>query len=257
MLDDTLPVSLQYQLRSKLLEKIDKKFWSPGSQIQSERELCDEYGVSRITVREVLKGLVQEGYLVRKQGKGTFVSLPKFEHELSSSYSLSQELEKEGLHSDFRILAFKECSATSFLRQTLGLSQEETLFEITRLRFIGDELFAWERAYIPSALMEGADEEQLHKEGLYYTIFRCSGLMAEEAEVEAEAVNCPGDIAEQLQLKKNAAVLRLTRVTTAQNRCIEYCESYIRSEKYKYKYKQTLRKKAFYDEAYTDHIESR
>ncbi|WP_281273395.1 GntR family transcriptional regulator [Cohnella lupini] len=250
-------MTLQYQLRSKLFEKIENRFWSPGSQIPSERELCDEYGVSRITVREVLKELVQEGYLVRKQGKGTFVSLPKFEHELSSTYSLSQEIEKEGLYSDFKILGFRRTNATSHLKKIFGLSDSDSLYEITRLRFIGDELFAWERAFTPCSLMEGAGEEQLQKEGLYFTIFRCSGLMAEEAEVEAEAVNCPDEIAQQLKIKKNTAVLHLTRVTTAQNRCIEYCESYIRSEKYKYKYKQILRKKAFYDGAYSDHTDGK
>ncbi|MBB6733287.1 GntR family transcriptional regulator [Cohnella zeiphila] len=257
MLDDNLPMTLQYQLRSKLLEKIESRFWSPGSQIPSERELCDEYGVSRITVREALKELVQEGYLVRKQGKGTFVSLPKFVNELSSTYSLSQEIEKEGLSSDFQLISFRKCSPTQQLKAVFALSATDSLYEITRLRSIGSEPFAWERAYTPCSLMEGADEEQLQKEGLYFTIFRCSGLMAEEAEVEAEAVNCPADIAAQLQLKKNSAVLHLTRVTTAQNRCVEYCESYIRSEKYKYKYKQTLRKKAFYDDAYADRMDGK
>ncbi len=251
MLDDTLPVTLQYQLRGKLLEKIENRYWLPGTQISSERELCDEYGVSRMTVREAIKELVQQGYLVRKQGKGTFVSLPKFEHELSSHYSLSQEIERSGLDSDFRMLAFKKSKATSFLKQTLGLSEsEDCVYEINRLRYIGDEPFAWENAFVPCSLLEGADEAQLEQDGLYPTIFRCSGLAAEEAEVEAEAVNCPAEISQLLQLKKNSAVLHLTRLTTAQNRYIEYCESYIRSEKYKYKYKQHLRKKTVYDSAY-------
>ncbi|WP_240762312.1 GntR family transcriptional regulator [Paenibacillus thalictri] len=256
-MDDTLPVTLQYQLRSKLIENIKKRVWSPGSQIPSERGLCDEYGVSRMTVREVLKELVQEGYLVRKQGKGTFVALPKFEHELSSNYSLSQEIEKQGLESDFRLLGFQKKKPSSLLMRIFGLSEHELVYEITRLRSIGDEPFAWERASVPCSLMEDVDEARLEKDGLYLSIFRCSGLMAEEAEVEAEAVNCPINIADLLQLKKNKAVLHLVRLTTAQNRCIEYCESYIRSEKYKYKYKQFLRKKTAYDGAYGDQPDGR
>ena len=76
MLDSNLPVSLQYQLREIMFEKLNSGEWKEGEMIPSEHELCEEYGVSRITVREVLKELVQSGYLKRKQGKGTFVSKP-------------------------------------------------------------------------------------------------------------------------------------------------------------------------------------
>ncbi|MFS0723997.1 GntR family transcriptional regulator [Paenibacillus sp. 1P07SE] len=247
MLDETLPVTLQFQLRSRILEKIEQKFWPPGAQITSERELCEEYGVSRMTVREVLRALVQEGVLVRKQGRGTYVSLPKFEHELTSSYSLSREIEREGLRSHFQLLDFKKYAAPVFLRPVFALSADDPVYEITRLRYIGDELFAWERAYTPCKLLEGAGEEELQREGLYPTVYRASGLIAETAEVETEAVNCPPEIAELLGIKKKTAVLHLTRITKAQGQSIEYCESYVRSEKYKYKYKQALRKKAFQD----------
>ncbi|MBO0993322.1 GntR family transcriptional regulator [Bacillus sp. SD088] len=252
MLDDTLPVSLQYQLRNKLLEKITEGIWPPSTQIPSERELCEEYGVSRMTVREVLKDLAQEGYLIRKRGKGTFVALPEFKHELTSTYSLSEEIEKEGLESKFQILSFRLLNSTTFLQQNFGISANEKAYELIRLRFIDDELFAWERAYIPYSIMEDTTEEQIEKEGLYPTIFRHSGLIAENAEVEATAINCPDEIAELLHLQKNAAVFYLTRLTMAKNRCIEYCESYIRSEKYKYKYKQTLKKKANFERVKQD-----
>ncbi|MFD0958496.1 GntR family transcriptional regulator [Paenibacillus chungangensis] len=246
MLDDMLPVSLQYQLRMKLLEKIEKKVYSPGMKIPSERELCSEYGVSRITVREVLKELVQEGYLVRKQGKGTYITMRGFKHELTSSYSLSLEMEREGVNSRFEIIDFKKREAPDFLMEKLQLDAEEPIFEITRLRYIGDEPFSWERAYVPAVLMKDATNEQLDKEGLYGTIYRCSGFQAEEAEVDVGAANCPADIAGMLLLKKNSAVLQLLRWTMAQERYIEFCEIYIISDKYKYKYKQTLRQKNFF-----------
>src|SRR5690606_3130820 len=103
MLDEHSPMTLQYQLRVALLKKIETKEWEPGVKIPSERELCTAYGVSRMTVREVLKELVHEQYLVRKQGKGTFVALPQFGHEFTSSFSLSQEIEREGLDSTFEL----------------------------------------------------------------------------------------------------------------------------------------------------------
>lgn len=248
MLDDKLPVTLQQQLRSKMMEKIQNKVWAPGAQIASERGLCEAYGVSRMTVREVIKGLVQDGYLVRKQGKGTYVSVPKFEHELSSEYSLSRELERSGVDSSFQLLAFLQMEPGAAVRHYLQISESAPVYAVVRLRYIGNEIFAWERSYIPAAYMEQATEADLDREGLYVTIFHCSGLMAEEAEVEMEAVNCPADIAVHLQIKRNAAVMHLTRVTTSEQRVIEYCESYIISDKYKYKYRQKLRRK----EAYAD-----
>ncbi len=242
MLDYTSPLTLQYQLRSKLLEQIENGCWPPDHQIPSERELCDEYGVSRITVREVVKDLVQEGYLIKKQGKGTFVSSPKFEERITSYYSLSQEIEEKGLQSAFKILEFNKCNPSLFLKQKFGLSDNDSIYEIIRLRLISDKLFAWEKAMVPCSFLEGATKEQISKEGLYPTILHCSGLTADEAEEDFEAANCPDEIAQLLKLKKNTAVLHLTRLTKAQGRSIEYCESYIHGEKYKYKH--ILRKKA-------------
>lgn len=254
MLDDTLPVTLQYQLRMKLMEKIEGKIWSPGMQIPSERELCSEYGVSRMTVREVLKELVQDGYLARKQGKGTFVTMREFKHELTSSYSLSEELEREGVNSNFKIISFDKCAAPEFLQEKLGLTCEDFVYIITRLRYIGDEPFSWERAYVPTGLMTGATIEQLDAEGLYATIYHCSGIVAEEAEVDVGATNCPVDIATILQLKKKSAVLHLLRWTLSGKRYIDFCEMYIVSDKYKYKYQQKLRQKRHQDQAFSKRI---
>ncbi len=242
MLDYSSPLTLQYQLRSRLLEQIENGTWPPDHQIPSERELCDTYGVSRITVREVVKDLVQEGYLIKKQGKGTFVSLPKFEERLTSYYSLSQEIEEKGLKSEFQIIDFKKCIPPLFLKQKFGLSDTESVYEIIRLRLIGEKLFAWEKAVVPCSILEGATKEQISAKGLYPTISHCSGLVADEAEEDFEAANCPDEIAQLLKLKKNTAVLHLTRYTIAQGRYIEYCESYIHGERYKYKH--ILRKKA-------------
>ena len=90
VLDANSPYTLQHQLKKEFYEKIASKEWLPGQLIPSEKELCDEYGVSRITVREALRELVQANYLVRKQGKGTFVAEPKIKQEYISKRTGSQ-----------------------------------------------------------------------------------------------------------------------------------------------------------------------
>lgn len=243
MLDENSPMTLQYQLRMALLQKIESKEWPPGSKIPSERELCNEYGVSRMTVREVLKELVHERCLVRKQGIGTFVAIPQFGHEFTSYFSLSQEIEKEGLDSRFELQELKLEYTSPHLAEVFGEEASDRTYVISRLRYIGKTRFAWEVSYVPYELLRDVTVEQLETEGLYFSIYRQSGLMAEEAEVESEAVNCPGDIAEQLQIKKRQAVLHMLSTARGQGRILAYTESYVRSDLYKYKYKQILRKR--------------
>ncbi|HHX12746.1 MAG TPA: GntR family transcriptional regulator [Clostridiales bacterium] len=236
MLDNSLPISLQYQLYKLLYKKISDGKWPEGFQIPSERELCEEYSVSRITVREAIKTLVQEGYLVRKQGKGTYVSAPKFEQQLTSYFSLSQEIEKRGLQSEFKVFDFRKEEPSISLREIFKLSDGEKVFVIERLRFIGNKAFAWEKSIVPETMMANGTKEEIMVNGLYPTINKYSGVSPHEAEEEVQAANCPEDIATLMNIEKHAAVLHITRLTKTKDDYIELCESYIHGEMYKYKH---------------------
>jgi len=67
-------IPLYHQIKEDLRARIEEGEWLPGKLIPAEKELCAEYKVSKITVLEAIKGLVGEGLLKRKQGKGTFES---------------------------------------------------------------------------------------------------------------------------------------------------------------------------------------
>lgn len=68
---------LYMQLKQAITEDINKGVYTPGEKLPIETDLCDIYGVSRITVRKAVLDLVEEGLLIRQQGKGTFVQYPK------------------------------------------------------------------------------------------------------------------------------------------------------------------------------------
>ena len=73
MLDQNIPTPLYEQLKNAIKEEIAQKVYMPGERMPSEQELEEKYKVSRITVRRAVKELCEDGILVRKQGKGTFV----------------------------------------------------------------------------------------------------------------------------------------------------------------------------------------
>lgn len=226
------PVTLQEQLKKELYEKIRNKEWMPGHMIPSERELCEEYSVSRITVREALKELVQAGYLVRKQGKGTFVAVPTVEHTMTSTFSLSQALEESGNESKFIMLAFSKEKASSFFQSLFKITEEERVVCVTRIRTINGESYAYEEATVPEKYLQGATEEDIDKSGLYPTMRACCGIFPENAQESVEAAICPDNIATAMGLKGKKAVFRIKRYTMVKDECVEYCKSYVYGQRY-------------------------
>ena len=209
MLNSDLPVTLQYQLKTELYEKINSGTWPEGFKIPSESELCEEYGISRTTVREVLNEMAQGGYITRKQGKGSFVSKPAVEQTLTSSYSLSADLEQQGKTSEFILLSFRKVEAKSSSVELFGISAEDMLFEV------------------PEKYMKGATAKDIEKNGLYPTIKDRSGLYPVEADERIEAVICPESVCKEMKLPVNSAVMKVKRNTKSQDGYIEKCESYI------------------------------
>src|SRR5690349_7340015 len=80
-------VALHHQIKEDLFLHLRSGRWAPGSELPTEESLCRHYGVSRGTVRRAIADLVTDGYVERHRGRGTFVSRPKLESGVVSSYS--------------------------------------------------------------------------------------------------------------------------------------------------------------------------
>ncbi len=235
MLDANSPLTLQYQLRSALYEKINSGEWGDGYRIPSEYELCKIYGISRMTVREVLKEMVQSHYLVRKQGKGTFVSLPSVEATLTGSYSLTEEMNLRGKELTFSFISLKLIDATASAKQIFELKDGEKVYELTRLRRVEGEVFAWEQSTVPEKFLEGVTQEEIEENGLLNSIRKRTGLHSKETLDEIEPVICPGYVAADMGIPENTAVFKINRKTLSQSGYIEKCESYAFGQRLKVK----------------------
>lgn len=231
-MDNNSFLTLQNQLKKEFYEKIANKEWLPGQRIPSEKELCEEYGVSRITVREALRELVEANYIVRKQGKGTFVAAPTVEYTLSSVFSLSKELEARGLESKFTILNYQEIEPAEFYKNTFKISSDETIICLTRVRTINGEAYAYEESVVPRRYLEGAIREDINQFGLYPTMKKCSGFFPEYANEAVEAVICPNEVAQAMGIQAKSAVFRIDRYTFAKEKCVEHCKSFVYGQRY-------------------------
>lgn len=146
MLKQDSSVPLYQQLKSIIKDKIEKKELKPSEKIPSEAELIQEFKVSRITVRNALSELVEEGYLVKEHGKGTFVSEPKIIKKIRHRMSFTESCKEAGLKPTSVVIT-KEILETHASKEKLELEDNDKILHIERLRYADEDAVAIEHMY--------------------------------------------------------------------------------------------------------------
>ena len=96
MLKQDVVTPLYEQLMEEIEKNIKSGIYKPGDKIMTESEMAGAYGVSIITVRKAMGALMDRGLVVRKQGKGTFVTKPKFSRNMKKLQSFTEMCEQMG-----------------------------------------------------------------------------------------------------------------------------------------------------------------
>lgn len=228
------PTPLYERLHHDMLDKISARVWKPGQRIPSEMELCDLYGVSRITVRKAIEDLVRSGHLRRHRGKGTFVQMEFIENKLSKFYSFSETLNSKGLNELAEVLAFEVVSADMSLSGKLRLGAHDTLvFKVMRLRNVDDIPYAVETSFIPKKLVPDLTEEMVSENGLYAAM-RILGVVPDRAQETFHAASLGGLEARLLRQEPRDAVMSIERLTLSGSIYVEYCRSIVRGDFFAY-----------------------
>ncbi len=142
MIDRNNPVPLYHQLMQLLREQILNGEFSPGDQLPSESELCERYGISRITVKRALYDLTQAGLLLRMQGRGTIVRQTSEDGDLNlnSALGFSETTRRHGMTPGSEILSVEtkepHPNLKRLLNESLGASGNFTF--IRRLLRVND-----------------------------------------------------------------------------------------------------------------------
>src|ERR687887_2663695 len=188
----------QDEVVERVLELIERL--PLGDAIPSERQLSVDLGVSRPTLRAALDGLVRDGYLVRRQGSGTFVGRPKIAQELTVT-SFSEDMRRRGMVPTSRTLDLRVISAGARLGQLLHVSPSEPIVVVTRLRLADGATMAIETLHVPQSLVPGLTAKDLDAGSFYelmasrYGIVVPSGIQTIEptvtSEDESAALNVP------------------------------------------------------------------
>lgn len=227
---------LYRQLTHRLLEFAQSL--PPGTRFPTDRELTDSFGVSKITVSQAIKSLVDSGYLQRKQGKGTFVRRPVFERNELRLNSFSEDTLKMGYRPGARLLAHRVEEPSEDVHRKLQLKSGERVLYLERLMSADDEVIAALYTFVPLKLCRNFAEwfsaEALDEASLYAVFERKCGYVLSKARETIQAVNAEDREADLLGVLPGTALLWLQRLTLLEDRSpVEYSHLIYRGDRYK------------------------
>jgi GntR family transcriptional regulator len=227
------PIPRYLQLKEILREKVRSGEWVPGDLIPSERELSEQYGISRMTTRQAITELVNEGVFYREQGRGTFVSRRRITQQLMRLTGFTEDISARGQKPSTRVLAAHMIPADELVAERLGIAPTEPIYYLQRLRLADDEPLAIETSRLHFKGCEKLLDEDLEQNSLYQLLESKFGVMLMEAEQELDAGLAGPEEATLLNMAVGGSVLYIRRTTyTDRNQPIEYARSIYCGDKY-------------------------
>ena len=226
---------LYRRIQSDLRERLAAGELAPGMQVETEQELMARYGVSRATVRQALAGLVAEGLLEIRRGRGTFVHGAPLEHRLGGFYTFSREIERHGMRPGTRVRSLRLEPASAMVAEGLGLAEGTPVVALSRIRLADDQPIVSETSYLPAARFKGLEQVDFSEASLYDTLITSFGVRPARARETFEPVLLHEDEAEVLGGDPGDPVLNVERTTyDADGVIIEFCRSILRADRYRY-----------------------
>jgi GntR family transcriptional regulator len=204
-----------------------------GAPIETERELCVRYGVSRTTVRQALQELVHEGHLYRVQGKGTFVAPPKLVQKLQL-HGHTEEMEAQGLRPGARLISAADVVAPPEVAEFFQVAEDTPVHRIVRVRLVDDEPMAIQTVYLDSARFGDVGSALAESVSLYQLLRERYGVQLAGGEETIDATSAARAEAALLETKAGSPLLRLTRRSwDGEGRPVEHAESLYRGDHYR------------------------
>jgi GntR family transcriptional regulator len=224
------PLPAYYRLQEALRGKIEDGHWKPGEAIPSERLITEEYKISVGTVKKALGNLVDEGYLYRVQGKGTFVGRNTLRMESLRYYRLVKEFGEDMAELQVRLLGIREIKGFEPANRYLKITQDETLFEMRRLFCSDIKPVVYAVSYISKTMFKDFDKtpaSRLENSTFYEVMEKDYGLPTIRNQELFGAALADAKTAGILKLGKGEPVLTIEMLSyTYKNVPYEYRLSY-------------------------------
>lgn len=231
------PSPRYYQVYVTLRAWVRDGTYGPGAQIPTEAELCTMFGVSRITVRKALADLVREGWLVRYQGRGTYVELSaaRAPASLDLREALSQVADL-GAATQVRDARVGEVVADDETLAALGLTPGVRVQKASHVRLLRGVPLGLITTYVPLDIAEAVGRHRPAADMPMFELLERSGIRVREADQWLGATLANLETGRALGVEIGAPLLKLTRVVfDLKRRPVERVIALYRADAYQYR----------------------
>lgn len=225
---------MYFQIQTQLLKMIQNGRLRPGDSLPSEEELSRICGVSRMTSRQALQALKNQGLVSRHKGQGSFVSQPRVEKDITHLSGFTAEMQALGLRASSRVLSTATLQAPAEIAEQLGIAVNAPVFRLLRLRLADDLPVAIEEIHLPQERFPGIEMFDFARFSLYQTLRERFDVRVSRADEILEARSATRREAELLDVNVRASLLAITRTLwNTDGTPVETAHSVYRGDRYR------------------------
>ncbi|MHB0867982.1 MAG: GntR family transcriptional regulator [Chloroflexota bacterium] len=228
------PVPLYYQVATHLRHRILDGAYQPGERIGTEMEMCEQFRVSRITVRQALEELERERLIVRRRARGTFVSQQLPERASITFTGFLEDIFAQAYLTESREVERLLVRADAEVARALRLQEGDTVVQLRRVRLLSGSPFAHVVNYLPLGVGNSITTEALRQTPLMPLMENELGVTLDEATQTVCAVLATPELAAKLDVHEGAPLLLVQRTVYAEGRPMDYAQTHYRADRYQY-----------------------
>ncbi len=199
-------------IRSELRRAIVGGEFPPGSKLPNEDALCARFGVSRITLREAVRGLIEDGYVIRRQGAGTFVTQgPTLRNSLDTNFSYTEYLESMGVRASKEVLDARRIAAGEDVLEALNLAAGAEVVEVRRVRSADGKPAIYSIDSLPVDIVDVSKDTRAFSTSLY-KLLADRGHVVDHARTIILPVIADDELARLLQVDAGTPLQHLRQI---------------------------------------------
>jgi GntR family transcriptional regulator len=228
-----------HQVYLALRQRITAGVYSRNALIPGERDLAEEFGVARVTVRAALSALERENLVLREQGRGTIVlgpenDIPSKKDETAGFDLLFDSILTMGLRTKVAVIDLGATQAPNYVAQILGTDPQAVVFRVIRVRFLDHIPVSYSAAWMAPDLAQGLTKSSLTARPLL-TLLSEQGIQINKADESISACAADIDIAAALNVAIGSPLLWVRRVAFDRNgAAVLFFDGQFRPEHYRY-----------------------